>query len=126
MAPGQPKAGVPRTAERSFKCLHEHDPEFELDGGMSPELLRAIDDAKFESFRVFRDRIYIAEELEWADMLGAWDTAVTNFEKAEDPEGRNFAERFNKISNALVRMAMRPNRQRPVSRFAIRRILDKI
>jgi hypothetical protein len=64
-----------------------------------------------ESFRTLRDRIYIAGEIANADILGQWDTAVTNYEY-DKKEERRFAERFTNINNQLIFLALHP-RKRP-------------
>jgi hypothetical protein len=69
-------------------------------------LVHEVEAIKIESFRVLRDRIFIAEELTFADILVKWDTAVTNYEM--NKEERRFAERFTELNEHLTRMALSP------------------
>lgn len=68
------------------------------------DAIRELEDTKADSYRVIRDRIFIAKELEYADILMQWDTAVINFERSGD--SRLFAERFTALNGKLVAMAL--------------------
>ena len=72
-----------------------------------PEMVQDVEVTKVDAFRVLRDRIFIAEELEFANILVEWDTAVTNFEMHNCDE-RTFADRFSKRNGKLVHMALHP------------------
>ncbi len=72
----------------------------------TPELMERVDSIKRDSFRVIRDRITIADELEHWNILADWDAAVTNYE-ADPDQSRRFAERFNDLNDRLIRMARR-------------------
>lgn len=74
---------------------------------MKPEMLQEVEVIKADSFRVLRDRIFIAEELNYAGILVEWDTAVTNYAMHTIDE-RKFADRFSKLNDKLVRMALDP------------------
>ena len=74
---------------------------------LTRELVAEVETIKHDSFRVIRDRIAIAGELENGNILVDWDTAVTNYE-ADTREERRFAERFSAINERLVRMARNP------------------
>jgi hypothetical protein len=89
---------------------------------LTPELVDEVEMIKHDSFRVIRDRIAIADELEqWSILLG-WDAAVTNYElrpkEDEEDAQKRFAKLFSKINEQLVRMARQlpPGRLRQVSR----------
>jgi len=79
---------------------------------LTQELVEEVESIKHDSFRVIRDRIAIANELECANILGDWDAAVTNYEfrPKEDNEGAQklFARRFSGVNEQLVRMARHP------------------
>ncbi len=77
---------------------------------MRPEMLQEIEVMKADSFRVLRDRIFIAEELNYAGILVEWDTAVTNYAMRTIDE-RKFADRFSKLNEKLVHMALNPPRR---------------
>jgi hypothetical protein len=66
-----------------------------------------IDVIKADSFRVLRDRIFIAEELDYGGILAEWDTIVTNYAKNTIDE-RIFAGRFSEFNDKMVRMALNP------------------
>ncbi len=66
-----------------------------------PEMVQEVEVIKVDAFRVLRDRIFIAEELEFANILAEWDTAVTNFEMRNSDE-HTFADRFSKLNAKLV------------------------
>jgi len=70
-------------------------------------MLQEIDVIKSDSFRVLRDRIFIAEELNFGGILAEWDTIVTNYQKHASDE-REFAGRFSNLNDKLVRMALNP------------------
>jgi hypothetical protein len=76
------------------------------------ELADEVDAIKHDSFRVIRDRIAIADELERGSILADWDTAVTNYElrpkEDEEDAQKRFGRRFNAINEQLVRMARQP------------------
>jgi len=71
------------------------------------DMVKELEVIKVEAFRVLRDRIFIAYELAEADILGEWDSAVTNFEKL-NIDDVTFAKRFNVVNDKLVRMALNP------------------
>ena len=73
-------------------------------------MLQEVDISKVDSFRILRDRIFIADELRCEGILNKWDTAVTNYEMHNSDE-RVFAERFSTINDQLVRMALNPPKQ---------------
>ncbi len=73
----------------------------------TPEMLHEVEVKKAESFRVLRDRIFIAEELELGGVLAEWDTNVTNYAMHTIDE-RIFAGRFSELNRKLVRMALNP------------------
>jgi hypothetical protein len=62
---------------------------------------------KADSFRVLRDRIFIAEELDYGGILVEWDTIVTNYGMHISDE-REFAGRFSSLNQKLVGMALNP------------------
>ena len=66
-----------------------------------------IDVIKADSFRVLRDRIFIAEELDYGGILVEWDTIVTNYGMHTSDE-REFAIHFSEFNDKLVRMALNP------------------
>jgi hypothetical protein len=70
-------------------------------------LQEEIDVIKADSFRVLRDRIFIAEELDYGGILVEWDTIVTKYGMHTSDE-REFAGRFSEFNNKLVRMALNP------------------
>lgn len=72
-----------------------------------PEMVQEVEVIKVDAFRVLRDRIFIAQELEFANVLVEWDAAVTNFEMRNSDE-RTFADRFSKLNAKLVGMALHP------------------
>ena len=67
----------------------------------------AVEAVKYESFRVLRDRIFIATEIENGNVLGDWDTAVTNFEMHASTV-KVFGRRFNDLNARVVKMALNP------------------
>jgi hypothetical protein len=71
-----------------------------------PELVHETETVKHDSFRVIRDRIIIAGELAFADILGEWNAAVVNYDA--DKQERKFSERFKKLNERLVDMALGP------------------
>jgi len=71
------------------------------------EMVKELEVIKAESFRVLRDRIFIADELAYSDILVEWDSAVTNFDK-RTIDDVTFAKRFNLVNDKLVRMALEP------------------
>jgi len=73
----------------------------------TPEMLQEVEVIKADSFRVLRDRIFIAEELNYGGILVEWDTNVTNYAKHTIDE-RVFAGRFSDLNDKLVRMALSP------------------
>lgn len=73
----------------------------------TPEMLQEVEVIKADSFRVLRDRIFIAEELEFGGILAEWDTTVTNYARHAIDE-RIFAGRFSDLNEKLVRMALNP------------------
>jgi len=80
---------------------------------------------KVDAFRVPRDRIFIAKELEFANVPLEWDTAVTNFEMPNSDE-RTFADRFSKLNAKLVGMALHlPKNPGCIRRWRMRRELAK-
>jgi hypothetical protein len=91
----------------------------------TPEMLQEVEVTKVDSFRVLRDRIFIAEELDYGGILVEWDTAVTNYEMRNSDE-RTFATRFSKLNEKLVRMALNPlKRPGRFKRWRMRRELAK-
>ena len=70
---------------------------------ITEEISLQAEKSKIDSFRALRDRILIAEEIETANSLIDWDTAVTNYLNTLD--GKKFAERFSSINATLVHMA---------------------
>ncbi len=70
-------------------------------------LQEEIDEIKADSFRVLRDRIFIAEELDYGGILVEWDMIVTNYAMHTSDE-REFAGRFSEFNDKLVRMALNP------------------
>lgn len=89
----------------------------------TPEMAQEAEVIKVDSFRILRDRIFIADELEFANVLAEWDTAVTNREMRNSDE-RVFAERFSELNSKLVRMALNPPK-RP-GRFKQRRMCREV
>jgi hypothetical protein len=73
----------------------------------SPEMAQEVEVIKAESFRVLRDRIFIAKELDLGGILVEWDTLITNYQKHASDE-REFAGRFSSLNDKLVRMALNP------------------
>jgi hypothetical protein len=73
----------------------------------TPEMQQEVEVIKADSFRVLRDRIFIAEELDYGGILVEWDTIVTNYGMHTIDE-REFAGRFSKFNDKLVRMALNP------------------
>lgn len=72
------------------------------------DIERHISDSEAESYRVLHDRLYIAIELENANISKLWTIAVENFMRGdpEDPEvRRKFSERFTGIRNGIVNLA---------------------
>ncbi|MGO9776024.1 MAG: hypothetical protein ACLQGT_13145 [Terracidiphilus sp.] len=63
-----------------------------------------IDVIKADSFRILRDRIFIAEELDYGGIFVEWDTIVTNYSSGE----QEFTGRFSEFNAKLVRMALNP------------------
>ena len=78
----------------------------------SKEAVSEVEVTKVDSFRVLRDRIFIADELEEGNVLADWDAAVTNYEATGRMDAaaaeRWFAERFSELNGRLVRMALQP------------------
>jgi hypothetical protein len=72
-----------------------------------PEMAEEVEVIKADSFRVLRDRIFIADELDLAGILVEWDTLITNYTKHASDE-REFAGRFSSLNDKLVRMALNP------------------
>ena len=73
----------------------------------TPEMLQEVEAIKADSFRVLRDRIFIAEEHNFGGILVEWDTTVTNYAKHAIDQ-RIFAGRFSELNDKLVRMALNP------------------
>jgi hypothetical protein len=71
------------------------------------ELASEVEAMKVESFRVLRDRIFIAMELESEDVLVEWETTITDFD-LRSINGRIFSDRFTDLNLKLVRMALHP------------------
>jgi hypothetical protein len=67
------------------------------------EIERQISDTEADSYRVLRDRLFIAVELESKNISQLWTEAAHNF--AVNRDARKFAERFSAINDKLVRMA---------------------
>ena len=72
----------------------------------SPEMDLLARRAEIDSFRTLRDRILIADEVELANALVEWDTAIQNFKRTHDE--RIFAQRFSSINKRLVEIARAP------------------
>jgi hypothetical protein len=72
----------------------------------SPEIELIAERAAIESFRTLRDRILIAEEIEFANSLEEWDTAIQNYRRTHDEH--TFAQRFFSINKVRVKMARLP------------------
>jgi len=75
----------------------------------TPEMTAEMEVIKVESFKVIRDRIFIADELENASIIMEWDEAVTYYDMHAINE-RKFAERYSKLNDRLIRMALNPPR----------------
>jgi hypothetical protein len=91
----------------------------------APEMVQEVEVIKVDSFRVLRDRIFIADELDFAGILVEWDTTVTNYEMHAIDE-RTFADRFSKLNDNLVRMALNPQKRHGwFKRWRMRRELAK-
>jgi hypothetical protein len=84
----------------------------------SPEIRDEVNSIKHDSFRVIRDRITIATELESNSILDDWAAAVMNYE-ADTREVKRFAKRFSDINERLVRMARNhpPGKAKQVCRW---------
>jgi len=76
----------------------------------SPEMQQEVEVIKADSFRVLRDRIFIAEELDYGGILVEWNLIVTNYGMHASDE-REFTGRFSEFNNKLVRMALNPPRR---------------
>jgi hypothetical protein len=85
-----------------------------------------IDVIKDDSIRVLRDRIFIAEELNFGCILVEWDTIVTNYAKQTIDE-RVFAGCVSELNEKLVRMALNPP-ERPgwFKRWRLKRLSRKL
>lgn len=59
---------------------------------LDPQTRREVDQAERESYRVVRDRLFIAKDLQEADILNLWATAVENYKQGLDI--KVFAKRF--------------------------------
>jgi hypothetical protein len=91
----------------------------------TPEMVQDVERIKADSFRVLRDRIFIADELETTNISGKWDSAVTNFEMPGRDE-RLFADRFSQLNTQLVRMARgAPRNPGWLKRWRMRRAIAK-
>jgi hypothetical protein len=91
----------------------------------TPEMLQEVEVIKADSFRTLRDRIFIAEELNYGGILVEWDTTLTNYAKHAIDE-RVFAGRFSELNDKLVRMALNPPKQPgQFKRWRMRRELAK-
>jgi len=66
--------------------------------------LQEIDVIKADSFRILRDRIFIAEELDYGGIFVEWDAIITNSSGDE----QEFTGRFSEFNAKLVRMALNP------------------
>ena len=66
---------------------------------------RELDQAERDSYRVIRDRLFIAKDLGGSDILRLWATAVENYRQTHDE--RVFAQRFSHINEEIVRLATR-------------------
>jgi hypothetical protein len=91
----------------------------------TPEMQQEVEVIKADSFRVLRDRIFIAKELDYGGILVEWDTIVTNYGMHTSDE-REFAGRFSEFNDKLVRMALNPPK-RPgwFKRWRLRRLRRK-
>lgn len=66
---------------------------------------RQLDQAERDSYRVIRDRIFIAVDMKSNDILRLWATAVENYRQTLDE--RVFAKRFDDINDKIIEMASR-------------------
>jgi len=90
------------------------------------EMLQEIDVIKADSFRILRDRIFIAEELDYGGILVEWDTIVTNYGMHTSDE-REFTGRFSEFNDKLVRMALNlPKRPGWFKRWRLSRLSRKL
>ena len=73
----------------------------------TPEMTAEMESIKIQSFKVIRDRIFIADELESGAIIVEWDTAVHNYEMRTS-DVREFAGRYSELNDKLIRMALNP------------------
>ena len=78
-----------------------------LTSHFTPEMQQEVEVIKADSFRVLRDRIFIAEELDYGGILVQWDSIVTNYGMHTSDE-QEFTGRFSEFNDKLVRMALNP------------------
>lgn len=57
-------------------------------------------DIEMTAYRVLRNRLFTATELETEDVIRRWDTALINFKRIGD--ARKFADRFDSIVATIV------------------------
>ncbi|MGA2278261.1 MAG: hypothetical protein ABSG00_11710 [Terracidiphilus sp.] len=89
------------------------------------KMIQEIDVIKADSFRVLRDRIFIAEELDYGGILVEWNTIVTNYATQTSDE-QEFTGRFTELNDKLVRMALNPPRHPGwFERWRLRRLSRK-
>jgi hypothetical protein len=65
---------------------------------IAPEMFQEVEVIKADSFRVLRDRIFIAKELNYGGILVEWDTIVTNYGMHASYK-REFAGRFSELND---------------------------
>ena len=70
------------------------------------ELSEEVNAIKHEAFRVIRDRLIIAKEIESGLVLDRWDEAVSNYDR--DGNVRRLAERFTGLNSLVIHLALHP------------------
>jgi hypothetical protein len=66
---------------------------------------RELETARWNSFRVIHDRLYIKADVKRLDILGLWTPALLLHERHLNVE--EFANRFEKMSNSIVEAAVK-------------------
>jgi ABC-type siderophore export system fused ATPase/permease subunit len=93
------------TAHMAFQRLYEP-------GNVSSEQdQRQCSAVELDSYRVLRDRLYTAVELEREDIRRRWAEALVNFKDTKD--ARKFADRFSSICDTIVWLATDKKGERP-------------
>jgi hypothetical protein len=93
------------TAYMSLQRLYEP-------GSVSSEQdQRQCSAVELDSYRVLRDRLYTAVELEREDIRRRWAEALVNFKDTKD--ARKFADRFSSICDTIVWLATDKKGERP-------------